>query len=93
MARNSTGQNIGHALCPENSRRKLGASRVTAGQDVYDGCLQTVGESLRPEPSAYHAPQVPGSVERLVPTDVPLTCITQAPAPHYARAKPVKQPG
>ena len=31
----------------------------------------------------------PGSVERLVPTDVPLTCTTQAPPPHYT----VNQPG
>jgi hypothetical protein len=35
----------------------------------------------------------PGSVERLVPTGVPLTCTTQAPPPHYRQPQPVKQPG
>ena len=35
----------------------------------------------------------PGSVERLVPTGVPLTCTTQAPLPHYGQSQPVEQPG
>jgi hypothetical protein len=30
----------------------------------------------------------PGSVERLVPTDVPLTCTTQAPPPQYTANQP-----
>ena len=35
----------------------------------------------------------PGSVERLVPAGVPLTCTTQAPPPGYTQSQPVKQPG
>lgn len=35
----------------------------------------------------------PGSVERLVPTGVPLTCTTQAPPPRSRRFQPVQQPG
>src|SRR5262249_42469092 len=32
----------------------------------------------------------PGSVERLVPTGVPLTCTTQAPPPHLEESGPVE---
>ena len=35
----------------------------------------------------------PGSVERLVPTGLPLTCTTQAPLPHSRQSQPVQQPG
>jgi hypothetical protein len=35
----------------------------------------------------------PGSVERLVPMGVPLTCTTQAPLPHSRQSQPARQPG
>ena len=35
----------------------------------------------------------PGSVERLVPTGVPLTCATQVPLPPARQSQPVQQPG
>jgi hypothetical protein len=60
-------------------------SAMPAGKELFIGYLS-------PSQLAVTHGQ-PGSVERLVPTGVPLTCTTQAPPPHYGQTKPVKQPG
>jgi hypothetical protein len=60
-------------------------SAMPAGEELFIGYLS---------PSQLAVTQGhPGSVERLVPTGVPLTCTGQAPAPHSMQSQPVKQPG
>ncbi|MCW2933365.1 MAG: hypothetical protein JWM19_4327 [Actinomycetia bacterium] len=60
-------------------------SAMPAGEELFIGYLS-------PSQLAITHGQ-PGSVERLVPTGVPLTCSTQAPLPHYRQSQPVEQPG
>jgi hypothetical protein len=60
-------------------------SAMPAGKELFIGYLS-------PSQLAVTHGQ-PGSVERLVPTGVALTCTTQAPPPHHRPAKPVKHPG
>ena len=60
-------------------------SAMPAGKELFIGYLS-------PSQLAVTHGQ-PGSVERLVPTGIPLTCTTQAPAPHYRQPQTVKQPG
>ena len=82
-----------------------GVSRVMRGEDRPDGTVafaftpsaMPAGEELfigylSPVQLAVTRGQ-PGSVERLVPTGVPLTCTTQAPAPHSRPSQPAGQPG
>lgn len=60
-------------------------SAMPAGEELFIGYLS-------PSQLAITHGQ-PGSVERLVPTGVPLTCATQAPLPHSRQPPPVQQPG
>jgi hypothetical protein len=60
-------------------------SAMPAGEELFIGYLS-------PSQVAVTHGQ-PGSVERLVPTGVPLTCTTQAPLPHSRQSQPVRQPG
>ena len=61
-------------------------SAMPAGKQLFIGYLSPS------QLAAVHGN--PGSVERLVPTGVPLKCDTQAPPEHhYAGRGPVKQPG
>jgi hypothetical protein len=55
-------------------------SAMPAGEELFIGYLS-------PSQLAVTHGQ-PGSVERLVPTGVPLTCTTKAPAPHYQQSQP-----
>jgi hypothetical protein len=81
-----------------------GVSQVMKGEDQPDGTVVFIftpsampaGEELF---IGYLSPSQlaithgrPGSVERLVPTRVPLTCTTQAPPPHSLQPQPVRQP-
>ena len=60
-------------------------SAMPAGHELFIGYLS---------PSQLAVTQgEPGSVERLVPTGVPLTCTTQAPLPHTRQPQPALQPG
>jgi len=60
-------------------------SAVPAGEELFIGYLS-------PAQLAVTHGQ-PGSVERLVPTGVPLTCSTQAPRPHSRPSPPAKSGG
>jgi hypothetical protein len=60
-------------------------SAMPAGHELFIGYLS---------PSQLAVTQgQPGSVERLVPTGVPLTCTPQAPLPHARPPQPALQPG
>ena len=59
-------------------------SAMPAGDELFIG-------NLSPAQLAVTHGQ-PGSVERLVPTGVPLTCTTQAPLPHSRQSQPVPHP-
>ena len=82
-----------------------GVAQVMKGQDRPDGAVVFIftpsampaGEELF---IGYLSPSQlavthgrPGSVERLVPPGVPLTCATQVPLPHTRQPQPVQQPG
>jgi hypothetical protein len=58
---------------------------MPAGQELFIGYLS-------PSQLAITHGQ-PGSVERLVPAGVPLTCTTQAPPPHLRPSRPVQPSG
>jgi hypothetical protein len=60
-------------------------SAMPAGEELFIGYLS-------PSQLAITHGQ-PGSVERLVPTGVPLTCTTQAPLSHSRQSQPVQRPG
>jgi hypothetical protein len=60
-------------------------SAIPAGKQLFIGYLS------RSQLDVTHG--FPGSVERLVPTGVPLTCTTQAPPPGPRRDGPVKDRG
>jgi hypothetical protein len=60
-------------------------SAMPAGEELFIGYLS-------PAQLAVTHGQ-PGSVERLVPTGVPLTCSTQAPRPHSRPSPPAKSGG
>jgi hypothetical protein len=53
-------------------------SAMPAGQELFIGFLSPAQLSVT------HG--APGSVERLVPTGLPLTCTTAAPPPHYSQS-------
>jgi hypothetical protein len=88
-------------LSPSGSGR--GVERVVHGERQGDGSVVLVFNPSAMPPGkqlfiGYLSPGQlagtngnPGSVERLVPTGVPLTCDTQAPPPHYRDNGPVKQ--
>jgi hypothetical protein len=80
-----------------------GVDRVMKGEDQTDGTVVFIftpsampaGEELfigylSPSQLAITQGQ-PGSVERLVPTGVPLTCTTAAPVPHSVQSQPGQQ--
>lgn len=84
------GPGVGHVMKAE--RQSDGAvvfvftpRAMPAGKELFIGYLT-------PSQLAITHGQ-PGSVERLVPKGVSLTCTTQAPPPHYTHAKLVKQHG
>jgi hypothetical protein len=60
-------------------------SAMPAGKELFIGYLS-------PSQLAVTHGQ-PGSVERLVPTGMPLTCTTQAPLPHSRQSQPSQRPG
>jgi hypothetical protein len=57
-------------------------SAMPAGEELFIGYLSPAQLAVT------HGR--PGSVERLVPTGIPLTCTTQVPVPHF---QPAGQPG
>jgi hypothetical protein len=81
------GPGVGQVMTGENGPEgtvifTFAPAAMPAGEELFIGYLSP------PQLAITHGQ--PGSVERLVPTGVPLTCTTQAPPPHSRLPRPAQ---